>query len=135
MIRAYLGMATMLIAIIALMRPMPSTVTIAIASRISGNTSIRSMTRMMTVSSQPPAYPATAPAIDPKMIEIPAVTNPMNSEIRVPNTTRLNTSRKFPSSPMRCSGCDAGQPRMWMHGSSRAVAPTWCRSSMFWYGS
>ncbi len=52
--RAYTGIETKLMAIRALSRPDPSTLTIAIARSKAGKASSTSMIRMMTLSSQPP---------------------------------------------------------------------------------
>ena len=52
--RAKAGMVTMPIASNALIKPGPSTETIAIANSSDGNASSTSITRMMTLSTQPP---------------------------------------------------------------------------------
>ena len=116
MTRANTGMETMPIAIWALMRPEPRTVTMMIARRRLGKLSITSMKRIRMLSVRPPAYPAIAPMMVPMTIANPTVTKPIQSETRAPYRTRLNSSRRFPSRPMMCCGWSSGQPRMWMQG-------------------
>jgi hypothetical protein len=55
----------MAMAIIALVRPGPSTATSTSASSSEGKARITSITRMMTVSTQPPKNPASRPEDDP----------------------------------------------------------------------
>ncbi len=68
----------------ALIRPGPSTVTIAIARIRLGKDSTTSMIRIRTLSSQPPKKPAMAPMNEPMMIAKPTVRNPIWSEMRAP---------------------------------------------------
>src|SRR6266550_7234154 len=117
-------MATMPIESWALRRLWPRAVTMAIARSSAGNTRSTSIPRIRTLSSQPPAKPATIPISVPSTIAKPTVANPTNSDTRAPWTTRLNTSRTFESVPIRSSGWAAGQPRWWMHGGDDFLTPS-----------
>jgi len=77
-------MNTIEIAVRALIRPGPNTVTTAIARISDGKASITSMMRMMTLSTQPPRKPAMAPEMVPTITASDTVTSPTISESRVP---------------------------------------------------
>ena len=62
------------------------------------------MIRIRTLSTQPPANPATAPISVPSTIAKPTVRKPIGSDTRAPKMTRLNSSRRFESRPMTCCG-------------------------------
>src|SRR5512140_233188 len=115
-------MATIPMASWALMRPGPSTVTIAMARRSAGNARSTSIRRISRLSALEPKKPAIDPMIVPRMIAKPTVRKPICRLTRLPKTTRLNTSRAFPSRPMRCSGWVIGQPSRWMQGARRGRA-------------
>ena len=66
--------------------------------------SITSMTRMVTLSIQPPRYPDTAPRIVPTVNASDTVANPMISDRRAPKSIRLKKSRLLPSMPKMCCG-------------------------------
>ena len=93
------------------------------------------MSRMRIVSDRPAKKPATAPINEPTTIATPTVTTPTSRLTRLPTTIREYTSRTLASSPKKCSGWLAGQPRRWMHGAARTLAPVSCASSIDWFGS
>ncbi len=77
-------MVTIEMAMIALNSPLPSTVTMAIASRSAGKARNTSMTRMITVSTPRPKKPASSPRIVPTMTANVTAAKPEMSEIRAP---------------------------------------------------
>ena len=64
------------------------------------NTSVR---RMMTLSTQPPMLPATAPRGTPISRLRPTAPRAERSDTRAPKTTRLKMSRPSSSVPIQCS--------------------------------
>ena len=115
---------------IAFWRPLPRSVTIAMARMSDGKTSSTSITRMMMLSVRPLVKPAIAPRTAPTRIATLTDTKPTTSEMRVPYTTREKTSRKLLSVPMMCCHLSSGQPSRWMQGGASALAPGSLRSSM-----
>ena len=72
------------------------------ASRMPGNASRLSFTRIKAVSKKPPKKPAIAPSTVPTMPPSRIVAAPMKNEVRAPTMTRLNTSRPSWSVPNGC---------------------------------
>jgi hypothetical protein len=68
----------------ALIRPVPSTVTIAIAKSRLGNAINTSIIRINRLSSQPPTVPAIAPIKPPRKIAKLIVTKPTCNDNRLP---------------------------------------------------
>ena len=97
--RAYCGIETIAIAIKAFSKPGPRMVTMAIASNKEGKAISTSMTRMMKLSAHPPKKPLTNPISVPTMMEINTAAKPTGKDKRTPYTTRLNSSRRFKSTP------------------------------------
>src|SRR5919201_3194510 len=84
-------------------KPAPRTAPSARASTSGGNESTASMRRMTTPSARPPAYPASMPSTPPAMAAMATDTKPATSDTRVPQMTRLNTSRPTLSVPSQCA--------------------------------
>ena len=83
-IRAYWGIVTIAIARIALIRPGPSTVTTAIASKSDGNDNKTSMMRIRTLSVQPPKNPERRPMSVPQNTANSTAANAAMREMRDP---------------------------------------------------
>ena len=100
--RAYAGMATMPMAIIAFWICGPSADVMAIARISAGNARSASIPRMMMRSNLPPRYPAASPSDVPTSSPMDTLMRPTDSEIREPQSTRENTSRPRSSVPSQC---------------------------------
>lgn len=74
----------MLTAIITLSMPGPMTATMAMASRMLGKASIRSIRRMIRLSVQPPRYPAHRPSRMPAPRAAAMAKRPRRREMRAP---------------------------------------------------
>src|SRR5687767_13004563 len=59
--------------------------------------------RIITASTNPPAYPAIAPYATPNVRLTTVASTPIRSESRAPYTTRLKTSRLYGSVPNGCA--------------------------------
>ena len=62
----------------------PATADSAMMKRITGNAIVSSVMREMTMSIQPPKYPAAAPQTTPKLIEIAVARMATSSDARPP---------------------------------------------------
>jgi len=82
-----------------LISPGPVSATIASAKRMLGNASMMSISRMITVSAQPPRKPATAPSSEPIRMASDTELKPINSDTRAPYNIRLSWSRPSWSVP------------------------------------
>src|SRR5262249_55503641 len=89
----------MAIAYIALMRPGPRIATTAIASSKLGSASMTSISRMITVSVSPRAYPATTPSTTPSVSDSATEMSPISSDSRVPWMSLDSMSRPRGSVP------------------------------------
>lgn len=97
--RAYQGHQVIAIATITVVTLGWSTTASASDSSSAGKARKTSVTRMITSRAQPPAYPATTPSATPATPLTASTATAMNSEVRAPNRTRLNTSRPTWSVP------------------------------------
>ena len=73
----------------------PSADTIVTAISICGIARKTSAIRMITLSTMPPKYAATAPKIEPRIIEISTVETLIATEILAPKMIRANKSRPY----------------------------------------
>ena len=74
----------MITAATAFNKPLPMSVTMAMARISAGNERTISMMRMRVMSVQPEAKPAMAPTMAPTMMAKPTTAGPMGSEMRAP---------------------------------------------------
>jgi hypothetical protein len=92
----------MTMAIAALPRPGPSAAVTAMASRIGGNESVTSTSRMMMLSTRPPTKPAIAPSVPPMTTAQKITSAAIGKEWRTPYSVRVSTSRPSASVPSQC---------------------------------
>ena len=78
-----------------------------------GMLSSSSVIRMITVSTNPPKYPAMPPSSSPSVNEIAMPTSPTVSEICAPYSRRDSTSRPNESLPNRKMRPGASTPKRW----------------------
>src|SRR5690606_17832924 len=101
--RAYHGHQVTAMATITVVTLGRSTTARATDSSSAGKARNTSVTRMITSLTQPPAYPATTPSRTPAVAETASTVTAMNSDVRPPYSTRLNTSRPAASVPNQCA--------------------------------
>src|SRR4051794_9668431 len=90
------------IASIVVVVPGPRIATTASASSNTGNANITSITRMNTVSTQPPRYPATTPTVTPTTTANATLTTATRIDAWMATKTREATSRPSSSVPNQC---------------------------------